>query len=369
MKIRFLVHDASLTGAPIVSLNFIKWIHENEKDIIVSTLIYRDGPLRVKFERYSEVFILWKYSERATSSVTRRLFQFYDLSRYFIYRVIKRWDVDYINSSASVVTYTRFLNSRSKKILHVHEMLTGLRDYCGREELVNLSEDCSFIISASDTVKRDLSEYCGIKSLVIHEFVDHHLIDSDQVSLRDKLGIPDKAVIIGGCGRASLRKGFDLYLRIAREMVDGNEELYFIWIGNGSHTTIEEEVFKTSDHQRNRIFVIDETILARSLMRDFDIFLILSREDPFPLVAIENALNGIPLICFQDATGLSPLFKGNENLMVKYESVDQVMDVMKELLTDVKNRKQRGKKFQLNAMKYITRNQAPKIASLLKSLP
>lgn len=368
MKIRFLVHDASMTGAPIVCLNFIKWIYENEKDIFVSTMIYRDGPLRLHFERYSEVFVLWKYSVQATNWFIRRVLQLYDLSRYFFYRVLKRWDVDYINSSAAVVTYSWFLNSKAKKILHVHEMLEGLKDYCGREELVKLSAESSFIISASGSVERDLWDYCGIKSLVIYEFVDHYLTDYEPVSLRTTLNIPKNALIIGGCGRASIRKGFDIFLEIAKKMIDGNEELYFVWIGSKSNATIEDDVLKTSDYQENRIFVLDETVLARSLMRDFDIFLIPSREDPFPLVAIENALNAIPLICFQEATGLSPLFKGNEDLMVKYKSVDQVVIAIKELISDIKIRKRRGDRFQLNAIEYVTDNQAPKIMSLLRSL-
>ncbi len=369
MKIRFLVHDASLTGAPMVCLNFIRWIHENERGIKIATLIYRDGPLRYQFERYGEVFLLWKYSAGANNWITRRLLQIYDLSRYLHYKLGRKWDVDYINSAASVLTYSRFLKSRVRKILHVHEMLNGLRDFCGRKALVDLAGDCSFIISASDAVERDLLEYGGIKSLVIHEFVDYHSTDSTPVSIKDKLNIPESAQIIGGCGRGSFRKGFDLFLKIAQEMIGVTKDVYFVWIGSAPNTTFNQLVFDNEKDRNSRILILDETILARSLMKGFDIFLIPSREDPFPLVAIENALNGIPLICFQDATGLRPLFRDNEDLMVSYESVGQIMNALNELLVDVDIRNERGKKFRVNAMEYTTQNQAPKIAKLLKSLP
>src|SRR5207302_5708906 len=65
-----------------------------------------------------------------------------------------------------------------------------------------------------------------------------------------------------------------------------------------------------------------------------DVFLLPSREDPFPLVCLEAADCGLPVICFADAGGM-PDFVGNERgATVPYLDVEHMAAELVSLLRD-----------------------------------
>ncbi len=55
-----------------------------------------------------------------------------------------------------------------------------------------------------------------------------------------------------------------------------------------------------------------------NVIKDFDLFLLTSREDPFPLAAIEMAMLGKPVICFEGATGTEEILKLGGGEIVPY---------------------------------------------------
>ncbi|MDT1847423.1 glycosyltransferase family 4 protein, partial [Acinetobacter baumannii] len=107
----------------------------------------------------------------------------------------------------------------------------------------------------------------------------------------------DKKIIFG-CGPVEMRKGFDLFCDVARAILDaGHSEVKMYWIGMGTGT----ELNPRDEIQSRGVQEIVEWLGTSEYPRDHfaygDIFLLPSREAPYPLVCMEAAECGLPVIC------------------------------------------------------------------------
>ncbi|MBZ9787851.1 glycosyltransferase [Psychroflexus sp. CAK57W] len=66
----------------------------------------------------------------------------------------------------------------------------------------------------------------------------------------------------------------------------------------------------------------------------FDIFLMTSKEDPFPLVCIEVGMLGKPIICFDKATGTQEVLENGDGKVVPYLSIERMAEAVVEYNTD-----------------------------------
>jgi glycosyltransferase involved in cell wall biosynthesis len=123
---------------------------------------------------------------------------------------------------------------------------------------------------------------------------------------------PDTKIILG-VGFVQLRKGIDLFVECATRVLrsPGGENCRFIWIGKGyepEHDTaysvyINDQVERAG--LRGHVVFIDETPAIEAAYREADLFLLSSRLDPLPNVAIEAMSHGIPVLCFNKTTGIA----------------------------------------------------------------
>lgn len=62
--------------------------------------------------------------------------------------------------------------------------------------------------------------------------------------------------------------------------------------------------------------------------RDLDLFILTSREDPFPLVCIENGMLGNPIVCFEGATGIEEVIAEGGGRVVPYLNVEDMAETI-----------------------------------------
>ena len=107
-------------------------------------------------------------------------------------------------------------------------------------------------------------------------------------------------------GKISYRKGYDIFINIAEICHQKNPGKFsFIWIGDAENKAIEDELQQVSlQHEEHNIHFIGMMPHAYDSLLPFDIFLLSSREDPYPLVVLEAAFQKVPTICFKEAGGI-----------------------------------------------------------------
>src|SRR5690606_13273171 len=62
--------------------------------------------------------------------------------------------------------------------------------------------------------------------------------------------------------------------------------------------------------------------------------LLSSREDPYPLVVLEAALQEIPVVCFEDAGGAPELIEADAGFVVPFLDINAASDAVIQLILD-----------------------------------
>lgn len=336
-KILFLSHEASRTGAPLVLLHFIKWLKLNT-DISFIILLKRDGELRSDFEALAPTYI---YSFPYTSIITFKdkikanWNTYIEIPRYYqrLQKTLEHHSIDLIYANTigngEVLDFLSFL--KCPVITHIHELKFGIFAN-GERNLNSVLKHSNLYIAASGAVKDNLVNSYSIEEKkvdIIHEFIPiEPNLYFDLNTTKQALDIPESAFIVGASGTMDLRKGFDLLVPLVLEVYKQTtkDDIYFIWIGgdlnNPYYHIISLDAAKTNVKKYIRLPGSQKDPLK--FFACFDVFALLSREDPFPLVCLESAALGIPIICFKDSGGMPELIEEDCGFVVPYLDIQSM---------------------------------------------
>ena len=199
-----------------------------------------------------------------------------------------------------------------------------------------LLRDSSHFVACSDAVRENLLKNYGVDETKISTIYSTIRPDSsikiasdpEKISLKKKLGFDDDTFLVFGCGLSmAFRKGADLFIDVARILrKKGKKNFHFMWVGGFDDEERDERNRPWGDHlaamRREGLEKYVTFLGKKHNPRDYfctgDIFLVSSRNDPFPLVALEAAECGLPVICFADAGGMPDFVEDDAGFVVPF---------------------------------------------------
>jgi len=120
-----------------------------------------------------------------------------------------------------------------------------------------------------------------------------------------ELRIPADAFLVVACGTINQRKGADLFLQLAAAVCSRRADAHFAWIGGGRPANVaqfEDALRAVGLTQKVRFTgTVPQTA---DYLAAADVFALTSREDPYPLVCLEAAAVGKPIVSFADSGGI-----------------------------------------------------------------
>ena len=380
MNILFLSHTLQPTGAPRVLLNLVEWLHENTEHEM-EFLSVEGGALKSAFGRCGRVHLLsrdWIGSRKsAWSEGLKKLFSAVQ-GRVVLRRLRSRIGNDKTNRPIDLVyanTITlgnvlEWLRLDSTPVLtHVHELESVIGQF-GEDNLTLVKKHTRHYFAASRAVKEQLVQSQMIpaaKVSVVHEFIRFADSIAPRKRLRAELNIPADAYVVIGAGIGTWRKGIDLFVDVAAQMrlrAPGSDIL-FVWLGGWdtpeSQTTITDQVReKGLDGVMRFEGHVDNPL---DYFAAADVFALTSREDPYPLVCLEAASAGIPVVCFEKAGGMPEFVEHDAGGVVSYLNVAAMADALNLLRCDLPLRSEFG---QRAAEKVRQRHGVDRAASFLR---
>ncbi len=136
-----------------------------------------------------------------------------------------------------------------------------------------------------------------------------------------------------------LRKGVDLWPAFARGVLAKHPDTYFVWIGG-----IEPELRLWVRHDMDAIGHPDRLVTPGSvadlnpLYAMADVFLLSSREDPFPIGhAFDAMAHGLPLVAFEDSGGVTDVVRAGGGLTVPYLDIPEMINSICRLIDNATN--------------------------------
>jgi glycosyltransferase involved in cell wall biosynthesis len=330
-------HDASLTGAPKFLLNFSLWLKTEKKEELF-IILRNGGPLLVEYKNAGNVF-LWNtpYIEKPFyRRLINKITGFYKKRKENLLSRLAKSKIDLI--FCNTVTNGEILKAlaflKVPIIMRVPELETVFRLYDKNAEASESLKIADHIIAVSNAVKENLVARHNVsteKMSVIHGFIPQMKVE-DYKAAKDKF-------IVGGCGTLISRKGFDLFLQTANIIVNskGLKDIHFLWIGGDKDSFAftefnrEIEILNLQQH----ITITGETTEPGKYYSQMSVFLMTSREDPFPLVNLEAAQFGLPIICFDKSGGSPEFVTENVGFAVPYLDVSVMADKIEILKNDM----------------------------------
>lgn len=360
MHILFLAHDSSRTGAPIVLLHFMRWLKKNTT-IQFSILLKIPGGIEQEMREIAPVYL---YPELLNNPAMRR-------------DIMKHISIIYGNNVGVHDMLDALQIENQLIIIHVHELQYAI-DFFQGEKLWRKYEIARYI-AASNAVKQNLMSNHRIaekKISVVYESIpksDVKVILEKGPFVRKHLGIAPDDIVVGACGSVDWRKGPDLFVDTASHLqqMQLGRKIHFIWLGapfdNAYMRQIRYDIKKRGLIERVRF--IGPRLNPLDYIGSFDIFLMTSREDPFPLVVLEAASLQKPILCFANAGGVPEFVTPDIGYVVPYGDTNELATKIQELVTNPSVKESMGTHAQERFLKdFDIDHVAPQLVGVIKSV-
>ncbi|ALP62202.1 rhamnan synthesis F family protein [Paraburkholderia caribensis] len=316
-------HDASRTGAPILAWNICKELRLRRFNVVA--VLLGPGGIASFFNGDACDVLIGPYQLDARNPIAMGV---------LVPQICERYHIDFalVNSIESRSVLQALAENFVPSVLMVHEFSAYTRPndafgsalrWAGRvvfpAKLVRdnaITSETKAAIALSEVVpqgKSAIPVVAGGNS----DVSESHLKFMRAVGLDERERRP---FLVLGAGTVHYRKGVDLFIATAAELkrLDPAADIVMAWVGHGykPETDLQYSTYIYEQIERaelgNRFAMVGELEDMEPVYALSDLFLLSSRLDPLPNVAIDSMLHGKPTLCFDRATGIAELLQSDE---------------------------------------------------------
>lgn len=349
-KILFVSHDASRTGAPILLLNLEKLISSFDEYEVNFLLKYR-GVLEKDFMDSAPTYCLYQPKKSKFNLILKKIFRSKSLLD------DKQFLAQYHCIISNTITNGDILgkiraNYNGQIISYIHELEVASRSYTSLDRIDEVIKKSNKFWVPSALVKEFLIKEFNISNNNIFEMP--YYIQNKKTLHSEKKEISD-TFIVGGCGTVDWRKGADLFLQVAKELFlkRPNTNVIFRWKGASNNLDLmrlQYQIKMTNLTEKVFFELVSDNL--DSFYQEIDLFLLTSREDPYPLVILEAARFGKPSICFYEVCGSRDfIIKSGGGIVLPFLDISAVVNSILEFYDNpiyIKEKGEKVKDFLLN---------------------
>ncbi len=331
----FTSHDTNLGGAQNLLLTLLRWLKAHTR-LKIRVLAVSGGVLQAQFEELFPTYIISETMADSDQHTKTEVLRFCGENVGLIF----------MNTVVSTALLPYLKPIKAPRVLYVHELKNSIEKFYGDKKFAKAVPEIDVYIGGSQPVIDNLIASYNIpddKTSVLESFIvssqrnnfESHLeaLDSRQ-DLKTQQGFDKSTTLVLGCGMIEWRKGPDLFTEVARQIKQKDlKAIKFIWIGPLPQDTSELDSYLKG--VEDIVEFVGEKTNFKTYFDMADIFLLPSREDPFPLVCLEAADSRLPVITFADNGG-SPKFisKSDCGYVVPFEDTTAMTEKLCLLLED-----------------------------------
>lgn len=341
-RIIVVAHEASRTGAPLIALEIVRWLTRTG-GLTVTTILAKGGPLVPEFAACGPV---------VDAAAMDALAAVPDVPT-----ALARWACEgeppavLCNSAETWAFAEAFAGVGSQVVTLMHEYAYPYP----KERLRSLFAASSAVIFPAEAMRRQAAAHVGATAnlfVLPQGLLPGRVPDVDRAAARRRvcteLGVSDSAVIVLGCGVVGPRKGTDLVPALARRVRERSPDrgVAFAWLGTVDSTPNGPAHWVRADLRNlgveSAVALLGERDEPQDYFAAADLFVLPSREDPFPCVVHEAMAAGLPVIAFADGGGAPEALADGAGVVVPYLDVNAMADAIVALSADAEARRRMG---------------------------
>ena len=343
-QVVFLAHAADRTGAAITLLHQLRWLRANT-DLQIVTVLLRDGPLLGAFESLGPAIVIGEpdlnpaRTPAMEADDARRRAQLADLAGA---------DLVYVNTAWSIHALPFLpVGAATPVLAAIHELDHDLRDGMPPASLALLLSAPAHFIAGAPVIASNLVEGYGVAA-------DQVTVVSEAIALpkpgpapsRHSLDLDEEAFVVVAVGSPIWRKGPDLFVHLADRLARRVQPVRMRWLGADPVVPHPDLVTPLADRARLELEAVVDFLPPTDRVFDHlrcaDAFVLTSREDANPLVCLEAAAVGLPVVCF-DNGGIPAALGPEACIDVPYPDIEAMADALVALAEDEPGRRARGR--------------------------
>lgn len=368
----------------MVLLHFLRWFKANS-NVPFQILLKEDGPLASEFRLLAPTVVYSQIGRRVSRNIPQRLLRKMGVAYQADYNynplreMFKPGDISlvYSNTITNGLLLADLSHLNCPVLAHVHELDFTI-DLNGQENLEAMKLYARRYIACSRAVQTSLIERYGIPACQIsiaHECVPEIKIGASAYYKEEvcrRLAWPSDCYVVGGGGLGGWRKGRDLFIQVALHALrswPAGMTFRFLWVGNpgGAEDRLQIAYELRRAGLEGYVCFTGEVDNPQDYIAVMDAFVLPSREDPFPLVCLEAAMQAKPLVCFADAGGMPEFVEDDCGFVVPYMDVTAMADKLLLLGQDAGLRERLGRQAACKVReRHSVQVTAPSIARLIE---
>lgn len=245
----------------------------------------------------------------------------------------------------------------------IHELPKAIKQLKCEKRAIEIAKKSDRVVFPSSFVYEKFKKFAKVDNVLIKpqglylsQECDYNK-QGQNIKINDELEIKGRKLIIN-VATGELRKGFDIFLQVAKDFKDKKEYL-FVWIGS-----VNKEIYAKviGNIQLDNLILygyVDNVNKLIQFYKNAEILLLTSREEPFGSIVLEAFNEGTPVIGFNNAGGfVDTVIPGKTGELVEYENINELEEALLELLNNEEklkvyseNCKEFAKKFKFD--KYV----------------
>lgn len=388
LKILFISHDSSSTGAPHSLLNFLQCLRA-VPEVEFRIVVLKGGDLVTTYGDLAPTLVLRK-DHSIPATIIERILNRLKI-RIALPRQPVKWvplpaeqelldefladfqpSLIYVNSVAAAPIFA-YLKPTAPVITYVRELQKFVQYTVGTGWFGELINRTSQYIAVSKASQNYLVDNYGIKPerfTVIPPFIDIAKLkrfprSEARMQLCGLASRSDCSFIVVACGTTDWRKGPDLFVAIAERFYSDQpgSDAVFIWIGGMDDQKETNNINRAIERAKltDRVFFPGIKPNSASMIGAADVFAMTSREEPFGRVMLEAGIADIPTVCFKKSGGAQEFVEKGAGIAVDYEDAEAFSKAIQSLLKDENLRIKLGKR----AHEIVIKDHDPLVSSQL----
>lgn len=347
--ILFVSHKANRSGAPLLFLELIQQFKE-KTGIPFKILVIEDGELVEQFKAAGETLI-WKKNSHLTSGIQVLKMLYTSIERiqhilrgFYILFCVRKSSLLFFNTISNGHIFRKLLYLRCPGIFYVHELEAAIRITTNTKTLETVLHKSSLFLVPCNAVKEHLRLVHKVEeskiALAPYSINDISRDKKDYKRFIERFKknyqLPESTTIIGVLATSEWRKGIDLFLPLITTYLElfPASDVLFIWKGfnkNSMNAYFELYDFEKSGIHKHLLLLPHDSESMEQLAC-FDIHLLLSREDPYPLAVLEAASFGIPTVCFDKGGGIPEFVENDAGFCIPYCNLIKMSTALNDLV-------------------------------------
>jgi glycosyltransferase involved in cell wall biosynthesis len=365
LSVALVVPDLHIGGVERLLVETIAAWQQQGEPITPYVYAFRDGPVRDELEAKGCLVFLAPTQHRINPLITLWL--------------VRSFRDHHVQLAHLHLPRAGFYGRLAAGILHLPVLYTEHSLWENHGALSRLLNKSTYFfnthaVAVSDAVMTSIrrhSHYPTSRLTRIHNGIlpSHDLTPAHRIDLRQDLGLPRDALIVGTIANIHPRKGLTYLLHAVSDLLKEFPALHWVTIGrdDGAWHTLQH--LATHLGIAHHVHWLGYRSDARRLLAAFDIFVLPSLFEGLSIALIEAMDAGLPIVTTRVGGNPELIMHGQTGLLVEPGEVEELTRAIRILLTDPGASRRMGTAAQVRMRtEFTTTRMAKKYADLYRTL-